>query len=279
MKFDPVSIIPKRTSRRSYISNALTEKNLLEIQSLLGKYSQGPLGTEVEFQLVSKHAPSNRKLKLGTYGFIQGAGQFIVGQVKPTKDAMLDYGFLLEKIVLELTHLNMATCWLGGTFDRSGFGKAINQKEGWVIPAITPVGYSTKNRSIGDTVIRAGAGSKRRKSWEELFFSGETKKPALADEMGNKSLWLEMLRIGPSASNNQPWRIMVFPDKFQLYLNRKPGYQKMFGVVDIQMIDMGIAMSHLDIMMRSEQLEAKWRFENAPEELHDWEYVISLDLC
>lgn len=275
MALDPTLIIPQRTSRRSYKNTPISPEHLNIVHKLLADNVIGPLGSECNFQLVSKHSESTQKLKLGTYGFIQGAREFIVGQVAPSKNAWLDYGFLLERIILELTQQKLGTCWLGGTFDRGEFSKAIGIREGWVIPAITPLGYPSKNRSLGESIIRAGAGSKRRKSWEELFFSAKTKKPVIADEAGEICQWLEMLRIAPSASNNQPWRILVHKDKLQLYINRKRGYKKMFGSIDIQMIDMGIAMCHLDLMAHHDNYNPKWLIEKENENFFDWEYVIS----
>ncbi len=35
---------------------------------------------------------------------------FIVGQALPGKQAFLDYGYLLEKIILELTSMKLGTC-------------------------------------------------------------------------------------------------------------------------------------------------------------------------
>lgn len=274
---DPELVIPQRTSRRSFAQRPLLNEHLEKLQKWIQNPISGPLGTSVQFQLVSKEDPNSTKLKLGTYGFIQGARNFIVGQVEPSKVSMLDYGFLLEILILRLTDLGLGTCWLGGTFDRSEFGKAVQLKENWVIPAITPLGYPNKNRSLSESLIRAGAGSKRRKNWDELFFDGPTKSPILADHLGRKAQWLELLRIAPSASNNQPWRILVQDSGWQLYLNRKPGYQKTFGRVDIQMIDMGIAMSHLQLMAEKDGFEVSWNQEQNTEELFDWEYVISFN--
>lgn len=276
MSSNSKSVIPKRTSRRSYLNNPLPPELIEKIESIINDNSVGPLGSHCIFKIVKKHSDSTQKLKLGTYGFIQGAKYFIVGQIDPSEKALLDYGFLLEKIILELTQLDLGTCWLGGTFDRGEFSKAIDINEGWVIPAITPFGFATKKRSLGDKIIRAGAKSKKRKNWEEIFFSAETKKPVMADQMKSKSQWLEMLRIAPSASNNQPWRVLVYPNKFQLFLSRKPGYQKMFGAVDIQMIDMGIAMCHLDISARHDNVDPIWEIEKDNNNFFDWEYIISL---
>ena len=274
---DSLSIIPNRTSRRSYKGNPISAEHVRLIKSLLEKYSVGELGTKIKFNLVTRKGLTTRRIKLGTYGFIQGAQNFIVGEVAPGKEAFLDYGSCLEKIILELTEAGLGTCWLGGTFDRGEFSKAIELTEGNVIPAISPVGYATSSRSLGDRIIRAGAGSKRRKDWDELFFNAETLDPVHPDSLGSKAHWLEMLRIAPSASNNQPWRILLREGRFDLFLNRKQGYQKMFGEIDIQMIDMGIAMSHLKITAEENNTPVNWAFDKDLGTVFDWEYIITLN--
>lgn len=274
---DPLVIIPKRTSRRSYEGTPISAEHVRFIKNVLEKNSVGPLGSKIKFQLVTRKGLTNRRVKLGTYGFIQGAQNFIVGEVAPRKEAFLDYGYCLEKVILELTEVGLGTCWLGGTFDRGEFSKAIDLSNGNVIPAISPVGYATSRRSIGDRIIRAGAGSKKRKGWDELFFDAETMAPVNPDCLGSKAQWVEMLRIAPSASNLQPWRVLFKDGRLDLFLNRKKSYQKMFGNIDIQMLDIGIAMSHLHMMAEQEKLPVSWSVNENPSAVFDWEYVISLN--
>jgi hypothetical protein len=273
---DPYSVIPKRTSRRSYTADDLSPDIKSEIIHILDSFNRGIFENEISFQLVSKQDVSLKKIKLGTYGFIAGAKYFIVGQTSPTKNSFIDYGYCLERIILELTNIGLGTCWLGGTFDRSEFSKAISLKPDCVIPAITPVGYATPNRSIGDRVIRAGAGSKKRKAWEELFFERTTLRPVNPDNMGDKANWLEMLRLAPSASNNQPWRILIKDKQIDLFLSRKPGYQKIMDPIDLQMVDMGIAMCHLNLVANLHGKSSKWTQETSVETVFDWEYIASI---
>jgi len=235
------------------------------------------LGNTIGFKLIRKYSAENKKLKLGTYGFISGARYFIIGQTTPDKNAYLDYGYLLEKIILECTELKLGTCWLGGTFDRGEFAKTVDLKKGNVIPAITPVGFPTTNRSLGDKVIRLGAGSKKRKGWEALFFKDNQDKALEKDECEKESsLILEMLRLAPSASNIQPWRIVQKDGIFHFYLQRKPGYGKAFGKIDLQMIDMGIAMCHFDLVAKELEKQPSWDIFVKHDIIADWEYVVSV---
>lgn len=53
-------------------------------------------------------------------------------------------GYELEALILYLAHLEIGSCWLGGTFNRKGFAKAMNIGEGEMFPIIIPYGYAAK---------------------------------------------------------------------------------------------------------------------------------------
>jgi len=271
--------ILERTSIRSYESRELSNSLLESILDILNFSGKGLLGSTVNFDLVYKYSAENQKLKLGTYGFITGARYFIVGQMLPGKEAYLDYGFLMEKIILEITKLKLGTCWLGGTFDRGEFSKSIKLDDHAVIPAICPVGHSTSRRSIGDRLVRFSAGSKNRKARESLFFDQEPGNPLLFDQLDeNSATMLEMVRMAPSASNIQPWRIIFGDDQYHIYLERKTGYQKVFGKVDLQMIDIGISMCHFELTARGFGKNPEWKILDNKNIIEGWEYVISVKL-
>lgn len=275
----PISeIIRARTSRRTFLTGQLPEETLLGIEQKISENRTAPLGTNIRFTLISLDAAADQKLRLGTYGFIQGARFYIAGQIAPSREGFLDYGFVLEKLILELTGMNLGTCWLGGTFDRAEFSKAIGLEEGNVIPAITPVGIASSTRGIGERLIRLGAGSKNRLPRERLFFGSPAGDPLILPEGDPVQEILEGVRIGPSASNNQPWRIVAEGNRFRFHLSRKPGYQKAFSRVDIQMLDIGIAMAHFDLVAREYGRIPEWKIEEAAAPFNGSEYVISVFL-
>lgn len=67
-----------------------------------------------------------------------------------------------------------------------------------------------------------------------------------------------MLRLAPSASNKQPWRILKSEDAFHFYLKRTQGYNKMGKGTDLQKLDIGIAMSHFEIACKELKLKGEW---------------------
>jgi len=268
-------LIRQRSSRRTYRPVELPDEMIAQIRQSLDTFSTGPLGTEIRFHLIDRADLILKKIKLGTYGFIQGARYFIAGSVIPGKIPFLDYGYCLEKIILAMTGMGLGTCWLGGTFDRSEFARAISLPNGHSIPAVTPVGFATPIRGLGDQIIRLSAGSANRLPWKKLFFDHELGHPLSQSETGDLAHLLEAVRLAPSASNRQPWRIFRDGNLFHFCLSRTPGYLNKYISADLQMVDMGIAMSHWDLAAAEKGIKTSWIGEKPPSIQAEPEYIIT----
>jgi hypothetical protein len=110
-----------------------------------------------------------------------------------------------------------------------------------------------------------------------LFFDGDMNKPLSKDLAGEYATPLECVRLGPSASNNQPWRIVYNKQQgiFHLYLKRTWGYDKFNGRVDLQRIDMGIAMCHFELGARETGLSGTWEVANTNLDIGNAEYIVT----
>ncbi|MBL7067146.1 MAG: nitroreductase family protein [Candidatus Marinimicrobia bacterium] len=258
-KFSYINLIRRRSSRRSYRSESFSPETLKQIEKIISNTPGGLFNSPSTFSLVHKYITADQKIKLGTYGFISGAQYFVVGKTISGTEAFVDFGYCMEWIILQLTGLEFGTCWLGGTFTRSEFTKLLDLKEDEIIPAITPVGFATEKRSIRDRLIRFGAGSNHRKPWSEMFFNDDFDHPLTEVKAGDYVTVLEMVRLAPSASNKQPWRVVQSDNACHFYLQRTAGYSRMFPAIDLQLVDIGIAMCHFELSARELQLNGKWR--------------------
>ena len=237
----------------------------------------------MRFQLVAATEKDRSDLKgLGTYGFIRGATAFIVGAVEPTAMDMEDFGYSMEKAILFATDLGLGTCWLGGTFTRSGFARRIRLEGNETIPAVTATGLIDDPEQARRGLIRQLARGQQRHPWGTLFFKDKFTLPLSQDEAGDFSAALEMVRLAPSASNHQPWRIIKEGDSWHFYLHRKPGYRKGFfqrllRLADLQRVDMGIAMCHFELTAQELHLPGAWAIEKPDIEAPDGltEYCVS----
>jgi nitroreductase len=257
-------IIRTRFSCRSYLDVPLDESKRERIQRFIDSLPPGPFGSRPRFLLAAASEKDNSSLRgLGTYGFIRGAKAFVIGAAKPEGRWLEDFGFQMETIILHLTSLGLGTCWLGGSFTRSSFSQKISLKDDEHIPAVTALGEYVDNADARRNLIRRFARGERRLPWEKLFFDRDFDHPLGESEAGADNLSLEMVRLAPSASNKQPWRVVRDGDAFHFFLRRTPGYResllkKVLGIFDLQRVDMGIAMCHFDFTMKELGVQGDW---------------------
>ena len=73
-----------------------------------------------------------------------------------------------------------------------------------------------------------------------------------------------MVRLAPSASNKQPWRILLKDGAFHFYEYKEPGYSDRFPY-DIQRVDMGIAAAHFDFSVKEKGIKGVFNTSSEPE--------------
>ncbi|MEZ7872886.1 MAG: nitroreductase, partial [Eubacteriales bacterium] len=73
--------------------------------------------------------------------------------------------------------LGLGSCWLGGTFNRKGFAKAMEIGEDHLFPAITPFGYGAPKRHVTEKLMRGMIRADRRRPWESMFFRDDFSSP------------------------------------------------------------------------------------------------------
>lgn len=254
--------IIKRYSCRSYTGEPLSETDREKLEGIIKQSVPGPFGSSPVFKLIAAEPGDSESLKgLGTYGFIRKPAGFLVGAVKEADMYLEDFGYCMEKIILEATDMGLGTCWLGGTFTRSSFAEKAGISANTEIPAVTATGYIADKRTVTERIVRSVAGSDRRISPDELFFDDDLR--SLKDEFYTTGYGkaLEMVRIAPSASNRQPWRIVRGKSgkDFHFYMERTKNYQRnRFLKSDLQRVDMGIAMCHFELAAGINGLGGAW---------------------
>ncbi len=281
-------LIARRYSCRTYLERPIEERDQHRLTAFMDSRHVGPLGSQARFGLIAA-APDDRQAlrRLGTYGFIKGATGFIVGAVRHGPRDLEDYGYLLEEVILYATALGLGTCWLGGTFTRSTFVRRFGGLErDESMPAVVSTGYPADD---GAERIRQREEGDRRMPPAELFFDGRWgeplelaassagghAEPGPASSAGGYARALEAVRMGPSATNKQPWRVVrggaagdtggdLAGRDWHFYLRRTKGYGKgslafkALRIADLQRVDLGIAMCHFDLVAREVGLDGLW---------------------
>lgn len=274
IEFPMKDAVTKRYSVRNYSDLEVEEEKRRAIESFITSLDN-PFGKKVTYHYFNSEA-SGDKQKLGTYGVIKGAKNYIGATIKLEPMALEALGYEFEAIVLYLAHLGLGTCWLGGTFDRSGFANALQVAEGELLPIITPYGYAAEKKHIKEIAMRKIIKADQRVDANKLFFSKDFDTSLSMEEAGEFAFPLEMVRLAPSASNKQPWRILVEDRAWHFYEDREPGYSKAFPY-DIQRVDMGIAAAHFDFSIKEKGIKGHFETKLLPKIVppKNVEYVFS----
>ena len=273
-----IDAIRKRFSTRTYLNKPIEEETRNLLLDAIGSEGSGPFGHPMRFELVDLQESEGQETRApGTYGVIKGTRVFIVAVTGRGEGSMEDLGYCLERIVLKATSLGLATCWMAGTFTRRAFARLVHAGDDHIVPAICPVGYGSPKRTARDSFFRFIAQSHRRKPWVDLFFEGSVGTPLNRETLHRYAIPLEAVRLAPSASNRQPWRIIREPGReiYHFYLRRTKGYGQIIREFKIQNIDMGIAMCHFELAAIDTGLTGQWREMRPACDGRDMEYVVT----
>ena len=257
-------LIRQRYSCRTYKTEAISSEDLSELMAFSRSCESGPSGSSLRFTVAAASEEDTKSLKsLGTYGFIKSPAGFVIGAIQDQPRALEDFGYQMEMIVLRAVELGIGTCWLGGTFTKSRFMKIMEMEEDESIPSVISIGYPADHQAWVDRTSRIYAGSDRRFPWHELFFIDSFQNPLSQAQAGAYQEPLELVRLAPSASNKQPWRILRQENLWHFYLQRtknypSPVFDLLLGLADLQRVDMGIAMAHFELSTKEVGQSGKW---------------------
>lgn len=265
-------IIRNRRSVRNYTGEEIKSDDFKNIYEYINNKDNmiGINGNEIKVHIVKTVGDDSSRI--GTYGVIKNAPNYIVVACENTKEAMVDCGYVIEKLVLFLESMDIGSCWLGGTYKKSQVKVDVEENE--MIPIILPMGYKLSKKTFVESAIRTLAKSNSRIDFDLLFFKDNFN--GKIDDVETREV-LESVRLAPSASNKQPWRVVMDESgTAHFYLERTPNYIGGKLEYDIQMIDIGIAISHYEAERNNVTYES-----NDPDidMLSDYtEYVMSVSL-
>ncbi len=231
-------LILKRRSVRSFDGKPLREEDAQAILSF-AEHIQNPYDLPITWKL----------LDAKRYGLssmvITGTNTWIAGKINRTEHAEEAFGYAFEKTVLFALSRGVGTTWIAGTMNRKAFETAMDLKDGEVLPCVSPLGYPAEKMSLREKMMRSGVKADVKLPFEKLFFEGSFDCPITEEQAGDWKLPLQLVRMGPSAVNYQPWRIVRAGDTAHFYRQARKGIAS--DGWDLQKIDVGIAMCHFEI--------------------------------
>ncbi len=270
--FNIYEVAEKRKSVRTYTQKPLEECDREKINAYINKLSEEehPFSAKVRIKLFDVDKEINSK-DLGTYGVIKGAKTYLGVAVNEVPDAMEAVGYVFEKLVLYAASIGLGTCWLGGTFNRGEFARAMQLEENEFFPIASPVGYIAPKNHTVDKIMRKAIKADQRKPFESMFFEKDFSSPLSQEAAGVFADILEAVRLAPSAKNAQPWRILKDGNSFHFFEKKDiPSTNH-----DIQRLDIGIAGCHFDLAAKEKDINGKLTALETPPETKGLIYVLS----
>lgn len=195
------------------------------------------------------------------------APHYIVVTSNEGEDYLENIGFAVEKIVLQLTTLGLATCWIESKLKKEDIEEFIDfkQDKGAELCEMDLIDdensddkgkKSSKNIEEQPYIIIAfGYAAKN----EDLFRSRKARPDRYQVKDMSKKLerkWnstMELVRRSPSVKNAQPWFFYGNGNEISMYENKpKRGTEKM------NKVSMGVALRHFDIGCKRYGLNVKY---------------------
>jgi hypothetical protein len=139
-------------------------------------------------------------------------------------------GYFGEQLVLRLTAADIATCWIGMPGPLKAAEKEMRNRQ---LPGKPLVLIAT-----GQAEGRVRLPLRKSRIPVEVFTLGEIE----ADWMKA----LDCIRQAPSATNSQPWKVVMQENRADVYLNPWSVGSKLY-LKGMNCIDIGIALAHLNI--------------------------------
>lgn len=247
-----IEAIKKRKSTRNFNSE---KKIPSSVKATIERTLKENSTNSFRFQWLSSDL---QKVKLGTYGFIRGASNFLIGSTKDlSKESTIEFGKAFERVILKATKEGLNTCWMAGSYNLKDFSKSIDLQKGEQIVIVSPIGYASGERKMKDRFISLLSGSHKRKEWEALFFHKEEKTPLAQTIIPPYQIPLAMVRLAPSSNNGQPWRVIFDDDHFHFYFHPQLSASPLRSF-STGYNDLGIAMSHFELAAEELNLLGSW---------------------
>ncbi|MFP4415970.1 MAG: nitroreductase family protein [Chitinivibrionales bacterium] len=224
----------RRKSTRQYAPKAVPSEILEEIakqiDSIHPPFDTGHLNVDLIEDGSKVHLAS--KGLIGPFGKNK-APHFLILSGKPLEGMRESAGYVGEHLVISLTALGLATCWLGGHIKKGALSSLINAQDGHQLAAIIAFGLPKEPEGH----LRKDISRIRRKHLEQLTADGSV------DPRWEQLL--EAVRIAPSAINSQPWRFYCDGKRLHMFIRPAGSFlsQRMLGKVNF--VDAGIALCHL----------------------------------
>ena len=154
-------LIRQRKSVRTFDGKPLSAEDRSALEAYTASPTN-PFSVPITFRL----------LDVKEYGLsspvIVGADTYLAAKVEKVPNYEIAYGFSFEKVCLYALSRGIGTVMLAASLSRAAFEKAMEVKDGEVMPVASPVGYPAEKKSIRESLMRKGLKADNRKPFDQL---------------------------------------------------------------------------------------------------------------
>jgi nitroreductase len=255
--------IAYRKSTRRYSAESISDQQLQSVKHIVDTAERLDNNITMQIHLVKEGWKVHGLLPgiIGGYGKVRAPHYLIVTSAE--KEGYLqNIGYTLQGVVLGLTTLNLATCWLGGSIKKSLLKDIIDIPEGQMPHLMIAFGHPEK----GNSPFRKNPSDAKRKDASQIT-SGTM------DITWSRII--SAIRLAPSAVNTQPWRFVFNGDKIHVYSAKAGNLILRHLLGSHNLIDTGIALCHA--MIAARHFSRIIRFTQDPSAMvNEYEYVTTI---
>jgi nitroreductase len=252
-----------RKSTRKYSPEGLTDECLQAVRSIVDTAERLYNNIDMRIHLVENGQKIHSLLPgiFGGYGKVRAPYYFII--TSEEKEGYLqNIGYTLQGVVLKLTTMGLATCWLGGNIKNNLLDGIVDITEGQVPQLMIAFGYPEKGKSP----LRRSTSEAKRKDVSEIT-SGSM------DITWSRII--SAIRLAPSAVNTQPWRFVFKDGKIHVYSAKSSNFIMKHFLHTLNFVDVGIALCHAKVA--AQHFSRNIRFTKCPSVLNkEYEYITTI---
>ena len=252
------AILARRSVRR-YREEPLSREMLQQVDDIVDHAI--PLVEDNRFRVMRRDVITGEDLvaAMGGYGRILTPPHYMVAHIDDGQHSLVDLGFRLEQIAVNMVQLGISVCFIGS------LGRESNVRVRFRLPSTSRIGAfllfgyaaeSVAGRTI-NAVIRRASGGTNKYAGDEIFYHDSFEAPTSPPKELAKLI--EAGRRAPSANNTQPWRFLWQDSTLYLFLDREnTRYGKQPILQEYCYFDGGTCMSNISMAMESLDIEGRW---------------------
>lgn len=218
--FDLYEAILQRRSTRRYDPTPLDDEHLAAVQRLVAEARPLVPGNAWGCRMVRRVKEKDLAVFLGRYGVLVSPSHMLVPYIDGGAHSLMDVGFRMEQVAVQLTRAGFASCFLGALSNEAAVNQRFSLPDGAIVGAALVFGREPEGAGgrVLNAMVRGVAGGTARRPASELFFEGQF--THFAEPPPELAALIEAGRWAPSARNVQPWRFGRVDDKLRVYVVR-----------------------------------------------------------